>query len=61
MPQIAEPEDVTDQFAAFIPSTILVFDPPGGGYHVRYWSLQLRFDYFINHVDPTFRIAAGVY
>ena len=61
VPQIIEPEDVTDQFAALVPSTILVFDPPGAGYHVRYWSLQLTFNKLAVIPDPAFRVAAAVY
>ena len=62
VPRITEPEDVTDQLFADVPSAILVFDPPGGGYHVRYWSLALSFSVFsVQPSDPNFRIAAGVY
>ena len=62
VPQIIEPEDVSDQFFALVPSSILVFDPPGGGAHIRYWSLQLTFNKLIGGLaDPPLRIAAAVY
>lgn len=61
VPQIIEPEDVTDQLFADVPSSVLVFRPPGDGYHMRYWSLQLTFDVLEVHADPPFRVAAAVY
>jgi len=61
VPQIIEPEDVSDQFFALVPSTILVFSPPGEGYHARYWSLQLTFNKLAVRPDPAFRVAAAVY
>jgi hypothetical protein len=62
VPQIIEPEDVSDQLFALVPSSILVFDPPGNGAHIRYWSLQLTFNKLIGGLaDPPLRIAAAVY
>ena len=61
VPQIIEPEDVSDQFFALVPSTVMVFNPPGEGAHVRYWSLQLTFNKLAVHPVVPFRVAAAVY
>lgn len=43
--QIAPLEDITSDFAGRIPSAIPTFLPPGSGYPVRYYQVQITFQY----------------
>lgn len=47
--QIDAFEDVTAEMSGPEPSHILVFVPPGDGYPVRFWRLELVFDYLIDN------------
>jgi hypothetical protein len=37
--------DVTAQVDTGLDAALLCFYPPGGAYYVRFWQLQLRFDF----------------
>lgn len=43
--QISDDEDITTDFVGTMPSAIAQFMPTGGGYPVRYWRCELRFQY----------------
>jgi len=61
LPEIDDAEDVTSELVGPAPSGILIFQPPGSGYPLRYWRLTITIDYLETHADPALVLQAGYY
>ena len=61
MAQIDDPEDITSEFVGPAPSGIVAFTPPGAGYPVRFWRLQVTVAYLLAHPDPAITLQGAYY
>lgn len=61
MAQIGDDDDVTGEVTGTSPSSLLIFTPPGDGYPVRYWRLEITIDYLLAHEDPDIVLQAAYY
>jgi hypothetical protein len=54
-------EDITKQLSGEIPAALIIFQPPGDGYPVRYWRLTLTFAILSARPDTPFVVSAAYY
>jgi len=60
--QIDDSVDVTTEIPPLAPSALLAFGPPGDGYPMRFWRLELTLEYLAdNGADPNLVFQAAYY